>query len=405
MICDTNKHTHPMLFIPAVEQSISCKNIFEKKYAIYINIPFCMKKCSFCAIPTMVMSNEKVMDNYLNTMMDEMKKWRKYLAECKITSVHIGGGTPSILSTKQIKKLLDAVIEIFGRDIPEITFESHPETLTLEKIDILSEYDNITINMGIQSFIPERLIKINRYSNIEETKKIIRYIRKKRKINFGIDLIVGLPGAKNGDYDIAIDYIKELNIRNVFIYPFRIEENSFFYKNKSEKLFVDTYDIISQMNYFEKLVSECGFRNETIYYWTKERKSLYLYTMHQISGEEWVGIGAGAYSYINTTVIQNELLLEKYVHEYNNIGGCILIQNVTSQLIWDMLFMIKNKTFDLKRISMKYGKIATEYIRELTKILVKRDYCEVEDNKIRLKVKGKVMLDEVEIIVREIVLS
>lgn len=211
MICDTNKHTHPMLFIPAVEQSISCKNIFEKKYAIYINIPFCMKKCSFCAIPTMVMSNEKVMDNYLNTMMDEMKKWRKYLAECKITSVHIGGGTPSILSTKQIKKLLDAVIEIFGRDIPEITFESHPETLTLEKIDILSEYDNITINMGIQSFIPERLIKINRYSNIEETQKIIRYIRKKRKINFGIDLIVGLPGAKNGDYDIAIDYIKELS--------------------------------------------------------------------------------------------------------------------------------------------------------------------------------------------------
>ena len=90
--------------------------------------------------------------------------------------------------------------------------------------------------------------------------------------------------------------------------------------------------------------------------------------MHQISGEEWVGIGAGAYSYINTTVIQNELLLEKYVHEYNNIGGCILRQNVTSQLIWDMLFMIKNKTFDLKRISMKYGKIATEYIRELTKI-------------------------------------
>ena len=70
-----------------------------------------------------------------------------------------------------------------------------------------------------------------------------------------------------------------------------------------------------------------------------------------------------------------------------------------------MLFMIKNKTFDLKRISMKYGKIATEYIRELTKILVKKDYCEVEDNKIRLKVKGKVMLDEVEIIVREIVLS
>ena len=92
-----------------------------------------MKKCSFCAIPTMVMSNEKVMDNYLNTMMDEMKKWRKYLAECKITSVHIGGRTPSILSTKQIKKLLDAVIEIFGRDIHKLLLNLIQKHLHFEK--------------------------------------------------------------------------------------------------------------------------------------------------------------------------------------------------------------------------------------------------------------------------------
>lgn len=404
MICNSNEEKLPMLFIPAVKQTIPGKGIFEREYAVYIHIPFCAGKCHFCSISTTNTFDESVIDAYLNVLLSEMKKWKAMLSGSTITGVHIGGGTPSVLSAGQIKRLFDAIIENIGKEIPEIVFESNPASLTREKTDVLATYDNVTVNMGIQSFVPERLEGINRYSNVERIKEIIRYIRGKRNLNFGIDLIVGLPGAKKDDYNAATDCIKELDIKNVFIYPYRLEENSFFYKNGSDSPAKGTDSFIDQMEYVERLMSGLGFKSKTAYYWTKERSPIYLYEMHRMSGKEWVGIGAGAYSYIDKSVIYNEASVNKYVSGVSDIEGYTLRQNVSSQLIWDITFMIKRTGFDFERISLKYGKIATRYIRTLTEKLVENGFCGITDGKACLTVKGKVMLDDVETIVREVVL-
>jgi oxygen-independent coproporphyrinogen-3 oxidase len=334
-----------------------------------------------------------------------MKKWKAMLSGSTITGVHIGGGTPSVLSAGQIKRLFDSIIENIGKKIPEITFESNPASLTLEKTDVLATYDNVTVNMGIQSFVPERLAGINRYINVEKIKEVIRYICGKRSLNFGIDLIVGLPGAKNDDYDAATDCIRNLDIKNVFIYPYRLEENSFFYKNGSDSPVERTDSLIGQMEYVERLMSRLGFKSKTVYYWTKEKTPLYLYAMHQMNGKEWVGIGAGAYSYIDKSVIYNEASVDQYVSGDSDFEGCTLRQNVSSQLIWDMTFMIKMTGFDFERISLKYGKIATGYIQTLTEKLVENGYCEITDGKACLTVKGKIIMDDVETIIREVVLN
>lgn len=405
MICNSNEEKLPMLFIPAVEQSIPRRGIFEREYAVYIHIPFCVGKCHFCSIPTTNSFDESVIDVYLDVLLSEMKKRKAILSESAITGVHIGGGTPSVLSAGQIKRLFDAIIENIGKEIPEITFESDPASLTREKTDVLETYDNVTVNMGIQSFVPERLAGINRYSNVEKIKEIIRYIRGKKSLNFGIDLIVGLPGAKKNDYDAAIDCIRDLDIKNVFIYPYRLEENSFFDKHGSDTSIIETDNLISQMEYVEKLMSGLGFKSKTAYYWTKEMTPLYLYAMHQMNGKEWVGIGAGAYSYIDKSVFYNEASVDKYVFGDSDFEGYTLRQNVSSQLIWNMTFMIKRTGFDLERISLEYGRIAAGYIRTLMEKLVEHGYCGITDGKASLTVKGKVMLDDVETIVREVVLN
>ena len=405
MICNCNEEKLPILFIPNVEQSISGKGIFAREYAVYIHIPFCASKCYFCTIPTTNSFDESLIDTYLDVLLLEMKKWKSMLLGSTITGVHIGGGTPSILSSRQIKRLFDAIIENFGKEIPEITFESNPASVTCEKIDVIATYDNVTVNMGIQSFLRERLVEINRYSDIERIKEIIQYISGKRNLNFGIDLIVGLPGAKNNDYDVAIDCIKELNVKNVFIYPYRHEENSFFYKNGVNCPVKGTDSLIGQMVYVERMISGLGYKSKTVYYWTKERAPRYLYAMHQINGKEWIGIGAGAYSYIDKSVFYNEVSVDKYVSGDSDFERYMLRQNVSSQLIWDMTFMIKKTGFDFERISLKYGKIADRYIRMLTKKLVENGYCGITAGKACLTVKGKVMLDDVETIVRRVVLS
>lgn len=405
MICNSNEERLPMLFIPAVEQSIPGKGIFEREYAVYIHIPFCVGKCHFCSIPTTNSFDESVIDAYLDVLLLEMKKWKAMLSGSTITGVHIGGGTPSVLSAGQIKRLFDAIIENIGKEIPEITFESNPATHTWEKTDVLATYDNVTVNMGIQSFVPERLAGINRYSNVEKIKEVIRYIHRKRSLNFGIDLIVGLPGAKEDDYDAATDCIRELDIKNVFIYPYRLEENSFFYKNRSGSPVNGTDSVIGQMEYVERRMYGLGFKSKTAYYWTREKIPLYLYAMHQMNGKEWVGIGAGAYSYIDKSVIYNDASVDKYLSGDSNFIGYPLRQNISSQLIWDMTFMIKRTGFDFERISLKYGRIATKYIRTLTETLIENGYCRIKDGRACLTVKGKVMLDDVETLVREVVLN
>ena len=83
----------------------------------------------------------------------------------------------------------------------------------------------------------------------------------------------------------------------------------------------------------------------------------------------------------------------------------MLRQNVSSQLIWDMTFMIKRTGFDFERVFLKYGKIAARYMQTLMKKLVESGYCRITDGKACLTVKGKVMLDDVEAMVREVVLN
>jgi coproporphyrinogen III oxidase-like Fe-S oxidoreductase len=159
------------------------------------------------------------------------------------------------------------------------------------------------------------------------------------------------------------------------------------------------------LEYVERLISGLGFKSKTAYYWSKERAPLYLYEMHRMNGKEWVGIGAGAYSYIDKSVIYNDASVDKYVSGDSDFEGYTLRQNVSSQLIWDMIFMIKRTGFDFERISLKYGKIAVKYMHTLTEKLAENGCCEITDGKARLTVKGKVMLDDVETIVREVVLS
>lgn len=406
MICNTNEEKLPMLFIPAVEQSVPGKDILSREYAVYIHIPFCVGKCHFCSIPTTNSFDATTIDAYLNTLISEMYMWEKTLSGGFVVGVHIGGGTPSVLSPQQIKRLFDAIYEIFGKELQEITFESNPASLTREKIDVLARYNSVTVNMGIQSFVRERLEKINRYGNIEKIKDTIRYVQEKENLNFGIDLIVGLPGSTKDDYDVVVDCISKLDIKNVFIYPYRLERNSFFYENQREISAFERGEIIAQMEYTEKLMSEIGFTNKTAYYWTKEDKKLYLYAIHQMKGGEWAGIGAGAYSYIDNAVIYHESSLDRYLSLAGELfGKNVLRQSISAQLIWDITFLIRQTGFDFEVILKKYGKISHGYICTLAKKLSESGYCHFVNGKGALTVKGKVMLDDVEVMIREVVLN
>lgn len=396
----------PMLFIPNVKQTIFNEKSLQKEYALYIHIPFCREKCHFCSIPVMIFKDEYTMDNYLDNLIDEMRMKTNDLKRYVLKAVHIGGGTPSILSVPQIKRLLNAIIRQFSDDLPEIVFEANPESLTQDKIDVLAGYQNVTLNIGIQTFNSQRLCEINRVGNIKHTKNCLRYALGKKNLNVGIDLIVGLPNSTLSDIKDDLDAVNELGIKNVFIYPYRLEIKSFFFSHHKELNCLSQDELIRTMDYVEDRMCKEGFVAKSIYYWTRENKPLYLYSAHQIDGGEWIGIGAGAYSYLNFSVSRNDI----WKKDCNSIAGCnktkygLVRQNITSQLIWDLSFMIKKNAFEAERIKGKYGKIAEQYLHDVLEKLKENGYSQQKDDKIWLSAKGKVLLDRVESLIQEVVL-
>ena len=405
MISDTDKEVKiPMLFIPQVEQSKTCEQIIQREYAIYIHIPVCEKKCHFCSIPVTKFTNEAALNNYLDALLFEMTLKKNILQDSILKGIHIGGGTPSVLSATQIKRLFDGITNQCGEELPEIVFEANPSSLTKEKIDVLANYHNITLNIGIQTFNPQRLREMNRFDDVTRILDCLRYALK-TKLHIGIDLIVGLPNTNVVDILNDLNQVKQLGIKNVFIYPYRLEQNSFFYNHNSGRMYLSQTEIVKYMEYAEREMQNAGYNAKTIYYWTREDKPLYMYTAHQIIGGEWIGIGAGAYTYLGQSVTHNELVELNYLgHSWWDDKKQILKQNVTSQLIWDMSFMIKEGVFDTKRIIHKYGKIAERYIQILIKKLDEYGYCRA-NNKMCLSIKGKVLLDDVEKVIREVLLN
>ena len=235
----------PMLFIPSVEQT--AMKTLKKEYALYIHIPYCEKKCHFCSIPVTRFTDEMVLDRYVDALLYELKYKEEFLKKNTLIGIHIGGGTPSVLSVLQIKRLFDFITEMFGKELPEVVFEANPASLTKEKIDVLSQYYNVTLNLGVQTFNSQRLQEINRMNDVEAIKECLRYAMQKENLHVGIDLIVGLPNSKIIDFDNDIKIVRELGIKNIFIYSYRLEEKSFFYNYFDKKKCFLQNDMIRKM--------------------------------------------------------------------------------------------------------------------------------------------------------------
>lgn len=165
-------------------------------------------------------------------------------------------------------------------------------------------------------------------------------------------------------------------------------------------------NLFRNVEYAEEKMRKNGYIAKTIYYWTKEEKNLYLYNFHQMNGNEWVGIGAGAYSYLEHSVIYNDLWEWKKHNWFTESNEeQIFRQNVTEQLIWDLSFEVKSGNFDVKILIQKYGEIAKPYLWKIVKRLKEKGYLQRKNNIICLSVKGKVLLDDVDKIIREVVLN
>lgn len=273
--------------------------------AAYIHIPFCQSICSYCDFPKFFY-NENWVDQYLNILKDEINQ--TYKGEI-LKTIYIGGGTPSCLNLKQLKKLID-IISLFKTDNPEITMEVNIENITTDKLEIIKNKVN-RISIGIQSFNEDVKLYLERHHKNEETKEKIKLI-KNMGFNINVDLIYAVENQTISDLKKDLDEFIKLDVNHISTYSLIIEPKTKLYISKKE-------NIDEQLDYemYEYIKSKLK-ENNYIHYEISNFSKKGFCSKHNIvywNNEEYYGFGLGASGYINKTRYENTKSLNKYLNK------------------------------------------------------------------------------------------
>ncbi len=287
---------------------------------LYLHVPFCSSKCSYCAFYSV--TNNQLKQDYIEAVCKELYLRKHFFQDIHlknnqfdpvVNTVYFGGGTPSCLSESDFEKIFNAIYDCFGSSFEEVTIECNPDDITLPYAKSLKKYAN-RISLGIQTFNNDQLKLINRRHNAEEAIKAVNIIKEVGISNISIDLIFGFPKETLADWLFDINQAIKLDVQHVSAYSLMFEEGTKLYhllqKEKieqiSEELSVEMYDVL-----IDKL-SEAGLAQYEISNFAKPG----FESRHNSSywnETPYLGVGPSAHSYNLSTRSWNVSNVSQYV--------------------------------------------------------------------------------------------
>lgn len=273
---------------------------------IYIHIPFCHRKCAYCAFYSVAGSSEK--DAYIDALCREIDTRRHFFEaeHWQPQTLYVGGGTPSTFSISQLHRLSDQLHEHFDLSaLQEATIECNPEDLTADYLDNLREihlFDRISL--GIQSFDDSQLHRMNRRHTAEQAREAIRNADRAGFNKLSIDLIYGLPNQSANDWEHELYEVEKLNntlshpIGHLSCYALTLEPGTILDRQVQNGMVV-LPDEDTQASRYEELTewaAQAGYRQYEISNFAlpgqqSQHNSRYWNRTH------YLGLGAAAHSF------------------------------------------------------------------------------------------------------------
>jgi oxygen-independent coproporphyrinogen-3 oxidase len=390
---------------------------------IYIHIPFCKQACNYCNFHFSTSLKQK--DELLIALVKEISPGPYPLAQHPaekgeieeteaeigkelINTLYFGGGTPSILSTDDLKIIFDALQKrfVFADDI-EITLEANPDDITNLK---LKEWKNIGINrlsVGIQSFIEDELTWMNRAHTAAESLLCIDKIIAAGFTNFSVDLIYGSPLLSDDDWKKNVQTVIEKNIPHISCYALTVEPRTALDKMIAlkKKAPVDAEKQARQFLLLMDWMSEAGYEHYEISNFSKpglrsKHNSSYWSQTPEGSGASYYGFGPSAHSYFTQgdspkrrwNIANNALYIQSL--QKNIIPFEEEILNSTQQLNEYIMTALRTiEGIDTKYISKKFGEVASSKIKVASSKYEATGKLKIENEKIILTREGKLFAD------------
>ncbi len=283
---------------------------------IYIHIPFCARKCAYCDFLSFPKSKE-IIQQYVDKLTKEIIWAGKQYKDRKVSSIFIGGGTPSILEAEQMSEIMQAVRQSFYiEETAEISMEANPGTITEEKLCAYKLAGINRLSFGLQSADAAELKLLGRIHTYEEFLESYRLARTCGFDNINVDLMSALPGQTVESWEDTLTRVAELEPEHISAYSLIIEEGTPFFErygeDRGEGVLPDE-DAEREMYHRTKMIlKKFGFDRYEISNYAKPGREC-KHNIGYWTGVPYLGLGLGASSYVDGCRFCNCSDLEEYL--------------------------------------------------------------------------------------------
>ena len=361
-----------------------------KELGIYVHIPFCKQKCSYCDFISYWDKNNLI-EKYIEALKQEIKDNSEDVSKYESSTIYIGGGTPSYIESKYIGEILETIKQKYNiSKNAEITIEVNPGTATKEKLRCYVEAGINRISIGLQSCNNNLLKMIGRIHTYEEFLNTYKLAREVGFNNINVDLMIGLPNQTLDDVKKSLEEISKLNPEHISVYSLIVEEGTPIERKIEKGEFKLPNEELERKEYWEvkKNLEGFGYKHYEISNFAKigyESK----HNLNCWEQKEYLGFGVAAHSYINKTRYSNTENIEKYINQEMRSYIVHEVQNDEDQKKEYMLLGLRKiEGIQISSFKNKFGcNPIMEFKNELNK-LVQEELIEIDLDQIKLTEKG-----------------
>ncbi len=344
----------------------------------YIHIPFCKRKCNYCAFTSIPALN--LIDDYIKKLTVEIKHYYK---GNPLKTLYIGGGTPSLLDIKHFEKILS----LFKFAVnPEITVEINPDSANLALLNALYKAGVNRLSIGVQSFDDDILKTIGRLHTSKKAKDTVYLAQDTGFDNISIDLIYGLPSQNLKLWEEDLKQAKSLGVQHISLYGLKIEESTPFFKNPPKYLPDD--DMQADMYEFAIDYMAPDYKLYEISNFAKAPEYCSKHNLNYWSEEEYFGFGLSAAGFLNGIRYQNTKNFMEYVE--NPLLSKELTLLTREEQLEETIFLgfRKIEGININNINEKFKIDFNQKFSAPLKKFINSGHIEKTENGCRLTIKG-----------------
>jgi len=367
-----------------------------KEISLYIHIPFCTRKCNYCNFYS-VSHDAKLAEHYIRALTKEISEYKN--KNDTLTSLYIGGGTPSLLSFSLLFSLFSAINETFTLSPKaEVTIEANPASLTRDRAQNWKTLGINRVSIGAQSFNDAELTILGRLHTSKDIENVVDFVEEHCTENISLDLMYGIPGQTHETWLESLQKAVELKPKHISSYCLSLENGTPLF-NAQDRYTFPSENMQKEMYYsMLSFLEEKGFHQYEISNFSKKGYE----SRHNISywnGNEYLGCGAAAHSFYNMTRRENVSDVGRYISNMQNDQSVCKNSKVISQREYfsDMIFLglRMKKGVPLYHLKSEYGfDVIAEYSDVITKFS-KLGYLTVQDEHLKLTKKALFVSDEI----------